>query len=122
MPRAADRLSPAERTLRARIAANAKWAHTDPVAGTAKARAKFLESFLDEVDPDRVLPEAERLRRAENARAAHFTRMAFKSAKARRQRKSAKEARDEEGAPQNGRRRPDDFLNTTASPEPDGHG
>jgi hypothetical protein len=92
-----DRLSPAERTLRARIAANEKWARTDPVEGTAKARAKFLASFLDEVDPDRKLPEAERLRRAENARAAHFTRMAFKSAKARRQRKAvdAKNAGDD---------------------------
>jgi hypothetical protein len=100
LPRAADRLSQGERTLRARIAANEKWAHADPVAGTAKARAKFLEGFLDEVDPNRELPEEERLRRAENARAAYFSRLAFKSAKARRQRKQL----NEEGAPVRGRR------------------
>jgi hypothetical protein len=87
LPGATDRLSPAERILRASIAANEKWAHADPVAGTAKARATFLASFLDQVDPNRELPEAERLRRAENARTAHFRRMAFKSAKARRRKK-----------------------------------
>jgi hypothetical protein len=88
LPRAADRLSPAERTLRARRAAHEKWAHTDPVEGTAKARAKFLASFLDEVDPGRVLPEKERLRRAESARKAFYTQLAFLSAKARRAKKS----------------------------------
>jgi hypothetical protein len=85
---APDRLSPSERSIRASIAANEKWAHADPVEGTAKARAKFLASFLDEVDPDRKLPEAERLRRAESARKAFYTRLAFLSAKARRRRKS----------------------------------
>jgi hypothetical protein len=43
--------------------------------------------FLDEVDPDRVLPEAERLRRAEHARSAYFSKLALKSAQARRRRK-----------------------------------
>jgi hypothetical protein len=84
MPHPATSLNPAQRTQRARIAAHSKWAATDPVAGTAKARAAFLARFLDEVDPGRVLPEAERLRRAEHAKSAYFARLAFASAKSRR--------------------------------------
>jgi hypothetical protein len=40
--------------------------------------------FEDDVDPDGVLPEAERKRRADQARKAYFTELAFKSARARR--------------------------------------
>jgi len=80
------------RSQAARIAALDKWTHADPVAGTAAARATFLERFEDEVDPDRELPEAERLRRAKCARSAYFARLALLSAKARRQKKSAKNA------------------------------
>jgi hypothetical protein len=49
-----------------------------------------MDSFDDQVDPDRVLPEAERKRRAAQARKAYFAGLALESAKARRQRKSAK--------------------------------
>ena len=76
-------LTPSERSLRARIAAHERWSHQDPVAGTAKARSAFLDRFEREVDPDGELPEAERLRRAEQARKAYFTELAFKSSKAR---------------------------------------
>ena len=61
-----------------RISPSTKWANADPVAGTAKARAAFLQSFIDQVDPDRVLPEAERLRRAESAKSAHFAKLRIK--------------------------------------------
>jgi hypothetical protein len=44
--------------------------------------------FLDEVDPDRVLPEAERRRRAESARKVYYQRLALASAKARARRKA----------------------------------
>lgn len=77
-------LSPAERTLRARLAAHTKWATHDPVEGTAKARAAFLDRFDREVDPDGVLDPVERARRAEHARKAHMARLALASAKARR--------------------------------------
>lgn len=77
-------MTPSERTLRARIAAHSRWAKEDPVAATAPARAGFEKRFLDEVDPDRVLPEAERLRRAKHAKSAYFSRLALKSAQARR--------------------------------------
>jgi hypothetical protein len=82
-------LSPEQRSLRARIAAHSQHAKHDPRLTTAKARAVFLERFIDEVDPDRVLPEAERLRRTESARKAYFAKLAFASAKARSARKSS---------------------------------
>ncbi|MDP9460708.1 MAG: hypothetical protein M3Q22_10825 [Actinomycetota bacterium] len=77
--------TPEQRALAARIAAHSKWALTaDPTAATAPARAAFLDRFEREVDPDGVLPPTERARRAEHARKAYFTRLALKSAKARR--------------------------------------
>ena len=85
--------SPASRTtkdplqiLRARLAAHCLHAQRDPKQTTAKARRAFLDSFLEKVDPDRLLPVAERQRRAESARKAHFVRLALASAKARRRR------------------------------------
>ena len=76
-------LTAAQRSLRARIAAHLLHAQHDSRELTAKARAKFLAGFLDEVDPDRTLPETERLRRAEHARSAYFSRLALLSSKAR---------------------------------------
>lgn len=82
----AQPLTPEQRSLRARLAAHAMHAQHDSRATSAKARAAFAKSFLDQVDPDRILPEAERLRRAESARSAHFSRLAFASSKARKAR------------------------------------
>ena len=50
-----------------------------------------MKRFLDEVDPDRVLPEPERLRRAAAARKAYFTRLAFLASRRRRDRQRRKE-------------------------------
>jgi hypothetical protein len=83
---ASRNLSPERRSQRARIAAHAMHARNDVRETTRAARDKFDERFLDEVDPDRVLPEPERLRRAEHARKAYFTRLSFLSAKARAKR------------------------------------
>lgn len=58
--------------------------HTEP------ARAAFLDSFAKQVDPEGVLPEAERLRRAEAARSAHFARLALLSAESRRAKKASR--------------------------------
>jgi hypothetical protein len=78
-------LTPAERKLRAKIAAHASWAATsDPSARTAPGRAAALERFERQVDPDGTLPPAERARRAEHARKAYFAGLALKSARARR--------------------------------------
>jgi hypothetical protein len=76
-------LDPHLAALRARIGAYALHKAHDPRATTAKARATFLSRFERDVDPDGVLPEAERRRRAEAAKKEHFARLALRSAKAR---------------------------------------
>ena len=81
------RFDPSEMALRGRIGAYALHARRDPRETTAPARAAFLRRFERDVDPDGVLPEAERLRRAECARKAHFARLALASARARAKRR-----------------------------------
>ena len=61
-------------------------ARHDPKDYTRAANEGFLKKFLDEVDPGRVLDEAERNRRALAARTLHMQRLAWASAKARRDR------------------------------------
>ena len=83
-------LSPAERSLRAQLAAHAMHARHDARETTTAARAARFEA---EVDPDGILSPEERRRRAEHARRAYFTRLALASAKARRRgRRSGGEA------------------------------
>ena len=76
-------MTAAQRSLRARLAAYERWSRSDPVAGTQAARAAFHDRFARQVDPDGVLPEDERLRRADSARRAYFSRLALKSSQAR---------------------------------------
>lgn len=76
-------MDPTLRAMHARIAAYSKWATTDPVEGTAAARAASMGRFERQVDPDGVLTPSERARRAEAAKKAFYTRMAYLSAKAR---------------------------------------
>jgi len=77
-------LSPSERRLRATIGAHALHAQRDPLETTAKARAAAEARFIDQGDPERILPEAERLRRAASARKQYFAALSLKSARARR--------------------------------------
>lgn len=77
-------LTPSERTLRARLAAHTLHSKVDSTAHTEPARAAFLSSWEAKVDPDGVLPELERKRRARHALKAHMTLLALKSAQARR--------------------------------------
>lgn len=80
-------LTPELRTLRSQIAAHESWARTpDRSARTAAARQAMLEKFEKQVDPDGTLLPAERAKRAENLRKAHYARLALKSAQARRRR------------------------------------
>ena len=76
----------AEMALRGRIGGFSLAATHDAREYTKAARRAFLAKFLADIPAD--LPEDERLRRARAARQAHFARLALKSAKARRQRKS----------------------------------
>lgn len=82
-------MTPAERSLRARLAAHYLHSRVDSREHTEPARRAFMDRFEDEVDPDRVLPEAERRRRAEQAKKAYFTRLALRSARVRRQMEDA---------------------------------
>lgn len=79
-------LTPEQRSLRSRAAAYAMHSRHDSRETSAPGREAFLRRFLDEVDADRVLPEPERLRRAELARKRYFTDLAFKSSRARSRR------------------------------------
>ncbi|MFQ6026631.1 MAG: hypothetical protein ACE5Q6_03855 [Dehalococcoidia bacterium] len=72
-------MSPSERSIRARIGALSL--HAQGRTNTAPARAKFMEKFIDQIDPKRVLPEPERLRRAELARKAYFSKLALRRGK-----------------------------------------
>ncbi len=83
-------LTPAERTLRARMAAHAL--HAQGKTNTGPAREKFLARFEAEVDPAGILAPEERARRAEHARRSYFTGLALKSARARRKRRVGKAA------------------------------
>jgi hypothetical protein len=78
-------LTPEQRRLRASIAAHVQWAkEPDPTARTATARKAFMERFEREADPDGTLDPAERARRAEHLRRAHFARLALASSRARK--------------------------------------
>jgi len=77
--------TPAERRLAAQIAAHESWANTpDRSARTSKARAALMAQFEQQADPEGKLLPAERAKRAEHLRKAHFKRLALASAKARR--------------------------------------
>ena len=80
--------SPAERSLRARLAAYAMHAQHDTRRTSANGRAAFLARFEADVDPDGRLDPEERRRRAEHARSAYFARLALASVAARRARRA----------------------------------
>ena len=72
-------LTPAERSQRAKIASLTSWANTENrTARTAPARRGLEEKFLREAGGDPL--------RAEALRKAHFARLAYKSARARKRR------------------------------------
>lgn len=80
----------AERRLQASVASHESWARTpNRTARTAAARRAFNDRFEREVDPEGILLPAERAKRAENARKAYYSRLALKSAQARRRRSGA---------------------------------
>lgn len=80
-----DGVSASERSMAARVMAELSWANTkDRSARTAPARAARDQRFIDASDGDPV--------RAAHLRKAHFTRMALKSAVARRRNREAREA------------------------------
>lgn len=81
----------AEMALRGRIGGYRTQATHNPQDTTAKARATFLASFEDQVDPERALSAEERQRRATAARKAHMARLTHASIRARRARSAQRE-------------------------------
>ena len=82
-------LSQGERALAGRKGGHLSWARTTyRTARTSNGRATFDARFMrmvDELDPDKKLPESERERMAESFRSAYFADLAFRAAQARRQ-------------------------------------
>jgi hypothetical protein len=74
------------RTLIARQGGLALSSQQNPLVYSAKARATFLARFEVQVDPNGDLEPVERARRALAARKLYFSRLALKSAQARRRR------------------------------------
>jgi hypothetical protein len=72
--------------LRAKIGAFSL--HAQGGTNTRPARRAFLARFETEVDPERVLPEQERQRRADCARKAYFARLALRSVETRAKKKA----------------------------------
>ncbi|HEY7296048.1 MAG TPA: hypothetical protein VH916_13470 [Dehalococcoidia bacterium] len=82
---ASTTLNQSQRALRARLAANERW--SQPEARTDQAD-KRLAWFADQVDPERRLPEHERIALAKQRRRAYMQRLALNSSKARAARKA----------------------------------
>lgn len=96
MPRR-QTLTPAERSLRARLASHRSWFNTDnPAERTAPARAAsplfqpYWVAKLDRERPD--LPSAERERRAHHAWQAYRAEVALRASRTRRANRTAREA------------------------------
>lgn len=78
-----------DRSLQGQIAVHTSWANTtDRSARTAPGRRAMWEKFLLEVDPEGVMPLADREKAAEAKRKAFYLAMSRKSAAVRAARKA----------------------------------
>lgn len=81
-------LTPEQRSLRARIAANTRWSAENGKANAQRAQAGLRAKFRRAVaEKSPGLSDAELDRRADAAYRAHMARLAFASSKARRARR-----------------------------------
>jgi hypothetical protein len=86
-----------------RAGALRSWANTsDRPTRTKPARDKFLERFEREVDPENLLPEKERTKRAMFARRAYMVELARRSAQARREKARARGGQPDEALEDDG--------------------
>jgi hypothetical protein len=85
-------LTPEQRSLRARMGAYAMHARHDVRETTRAGSEALLARFLDEVDPQRVLAEAERERRASAALKAHMLKLAWRAAEVHRRKAAGGDA------------------------------
>ncbi len=82
-----SQLTPAERKLRASLAAHTRWANTSTAERRRQAdrgHAALLAKFAAEVDPAGTMTPEERDKLARNRYAAHMKRLALASSRARR--------------------------------------
>lgn len=86
-------LNPDRARILGRIGAHQLHATHNPIETTQKARETFLARFEQLADPDGVLLEAERLRRARHLRKAHMTRLSLLAVEARRRKRVTREGR-----------------------------
>jgi hypothetical protein len=78
-------LSPGQRTERAKIAANARWGREiDRLAATKPGRDAAWQKLLHEADPEGILSESERLKRAKNLQQEQMARIRFLASKVRK--------------------------------------
>jgi hypothetical protein len=83
-------LTPAQRSERARIAANIRWSRViDRHAATAPGLRAISEKFEREADPAGLLSPSDRAKRAENLRKAHLARIRLKASRKAQQRLEA---------------------------------
>jgi hypothetical protein len=79
-------LTPNERRLRGRAAANARWSDEDQRAAASEAqRKRQLDHFEDQVDPHRRLPQSVRTARARQALRAYMQFLSLRASRARRE-------------------------------------
>jgi hypothetical protein len=82
---ASKNLTPDERTLRARLAAHARWSQEDPTGNAKPAQAGLLDRFRREIVAEQgEVAEPELTRRAEARRREHMARIAFKRSRTRK--------------------------------------
>lgn len=86
-------LTPEQRSLSAKAAADARWSKTakavDRSAAVQPAVEGRIKKLMAEVDPDGVLPIGVRRQRAEQLRRSRLRAAALKSARVRAQRKGS---------------------------------
>jgi hypothetical protein len=73
--------------MRAKLAAHTRWSREDPTENAIRGQRGLQAKFERDVDPEGVLPPAERARRAESLRQAHMARLALASSRARKARR-----------------------------------
>lgn len=93
-------MTAAERRLRGRAGAFAMLARNDPRETSKAGRDAVWQGFQDQVDPDRVLPEAERDRRAEAARKSRMSSIALLSVQARAAKRGRRSSRNGSAEPE----------------------
>jgi hypothetical protein len=77
-------LTSEQRSIRAKIAAHARWSREDPAANATRGQAGLRARFDREVrEAEPELSEAEYTRRAEHAYQSHMASLALASSKAR---------------------------------------